>query len=178
MQVLLPESRHQILQIMKQMCEEDGGGAGSCHEKKQPPPFTPSEGSGWATGEGARAKVAAATGVEGGEAGVTGHAESVDDNAPLAAVQLTGGGWKGAPPHGSGRTAGGGEGEGGGGGGVLLGAEGFWQRFARDLTIQCVTEIKYSLLGHSLMGCPGLVTLVTNLVRGVDEGDMLPGEVR
>lgn len=53
----------------------------------------------------------------------------------------------------------------------------FWRRFAATLRVHCAAEMRHALLGAAANGCAGLVALVSNLVHGVDGGDMLPSEV-
>jgi hypothetical protein len=49
----------------------------------------------------------------------------------------------------------------------------FWQLFSGRVTVICVTEVKYSLIGLSCLACPGAVTLVSNLVHSVDSQALL-----
>ncbi|KAI8466030.1 MAG: hypothetical protein J3K34DRAFT_524876 [Monoraphidium minutum] len=154
-QVLLQESRDQISEIVQQMCLAGAPGAAPLHEK--PGPL-------WEEGGGKPAAAAAAEG-QGAAGGSDGGGS---DGVPLAEVQLVRSGSCGG--------GGGAAGDAGGAGwGAGLPSAVFWRLFAERLSVQCVSEAKYSLLGHSL-GCPGLVAVVANLVRGVDEGDILPSE--
>jgi hypothetical protein len=52
----------------------------------------------------------------------------------------------------------------------------WWQRFARQVTSLSVTELRFGLLAHSCMGCPGAITLVSNLIRAVDDSVLTEGE--
>jgi hypothetical protein len=49
----------------------------------------------------------------------------------------------------------------------------FWQLFSSHVTVICVSEVKYSLIGQSCLACPGAVTLVSNLVHSVDSQALL-----
>lgn len=53
----------------------------------------------------------------------------------------------------------------------------FWQRFKYSLNVICITEMKYSLLGQSLLACPGAATLLCNLVRSVDSSALMQAGV-
>lgn len=52
----------------------------------------------------------------------------------------------------------------------------WWQRFSRQVTCLCITELRFGLLAHSCMGCPGTITLVSNLIRAVDDGLLTQAE--
>jgi hypothetical protein len=52
----------------------------------------------------------------------------------------------------------------------------WWQRFSRQVTCICVTELRYGLLAQSCMGCSGAITLVSNLVRSIDDGVLTQSE--
>jgi hypothetical protein len=49
----------------------------------------------------------------------------------------------------------------------------FWQLFSSHVTVICISEVKYSLMGQSCLVCPGAVTLVSNLVHSVDSQALL-----
>jgi hypothetical protein len=49
----------------------------------------------------------------------------------------------------------------------------YWQLFSSHVTVICVSEVKYSLMGQSCLACPGAVTLVSNLVHSVDSQALL-----
>jgi hypothetical protein len=48
----------------------------------------------------------------------------------------------------------------------------FWQGFSRSLAVVCAAEISYGLMGAACL-TPGVITLLSNLVRSVDV-DSLP----
>lgn len=52
----------------------------------------------------------------------------------------------------------------------------WWQRFCRQVTCMCITELRFGLLAQSCMGCSGAITLVSNLVRSVDDGVLTQSE--
>lgn len=52
----------------------------------------------------------------------------------------------------------------------------WWQRFSRQVTCICITELRYGLLAQSCMGCSGAITLVSNLVRSIDDGVLTQSE--
>jgi hypothetical protein len=45
----------------------------------------------------------------------------------------------------------------------------WWQRFARQVTCLCITELRFGMLASSVQGCAGTITLFSNLVRSVDD---------
>lgn len=45
----------------------------------------------------------------------------------------------------------------------------WWQRFARQVTCLCITELRFGMLASSVQGCAGTITLLSNLVRSVDD---------
>jgi hypothetical protein len=49
----------------------------------------------------------------------------------------------------------------------------FWQLFSSHITIICISEVEYSLIGQSCLACPGAVTFVSNLVHSVDAQALL-----
>lgn len=55
----------------------------------------------------------------------------------------------------------------------VVSSSSFWQLFSSHVTVICVSEIKYSLMGQSCLACPGAVTLVNNLVHSVDSQALL-----
>jgi hypothetical protein len=58
-------------------------------------------------------------------------------------------------------------------GSSFVSSSSYWQLFSTHVTVICVSEIKYSLLGQSCLACPGAVTLVYNLVHSVDSQALL-----
>lgn len=59
---------------------------------------------------------------------------------------------------------------------AVAGSPKWWQRFARQVTSLSVTELRFGLLAHSCMGCPGAITLVSNLIRAVDDSVLTQAE--
>ncbi|WIA10960.1 hypothetical protein OEZ85_011123 [Tetradesmus obliquus] len=55
----------------------------------------------------------------------------------------------------------------------VVSSSSFWQLFSSHVTVICLSEIKYSLMGQSCLACPGAVTLVNNLVHSVDSQALL-----
>jgi hypothetical protein len=45
----------------------------------------------------------------------------------------------------------------------------WWQRFSRQVTCICITELRFGLLAQSCMGCRGAIALISNLVRWVTQ---------
>eukprot|EP00879_Flechtneria_rotunda_P021712 GHRR01022893.1.p1 GENE.GHRR01022893.1~~GHRR01022893.1.p1 ORF type:complete len:313 (+),score=70.59 GHRR01022893.1:135-941(+) len=39
----------------------------------------------------------------------------------------------------------------------------FWKRFGQNLHVICLGEIKHALMAHTLVGCPGVLALISNL---------------
>jgi hypothetical protein len=50
----------------------------------------------------------------------------------------------------------------------------FWQGFAQSLAVVCAAEVSYGLMGAACL-TPGVITLLSNLVRNVDV-DSLPAD--
>lgn len=56
------------------------------------------------------------------------------------------------------------------------GGTAWWQHFSRQVTCICITELRFGLLAQSCMGCSGAITLVSNLVRSMDDGVLTQAE--
>jgi hypothetical protein len=48
----------------------------------------------------------------------------------------------------------------------------FWNLMTSELNVTCVAEVKHALLGHTALGCPGLIPLIANLCRTVQITDV------
>eukprot|EP00775_Hariotina_reticulata_P006540 gene6540-6766_t len=46
----------------------------------------------------------------------------------------------------------------------------FWKRFGESIHVLCLAELKHALMAHSVVGVPGVITLLSNLVTSADFG--------
>lgn len=60
---------------------------------------------------------------------------------------------------------------------IVTGAA-FWLRLGQGVEAVCVGELRGALLAHSLLGCPGVATLLGNLCHTVNEGHVPMKQVR
>jgi hypothetical protein len=55
-------------------------------------------------------------------------------------------------------------------------AERFWQGFAQSLAVVCAADVSYGLMGASCL-TPGVITLLSNLVRSLDASSLPAAEL-
>lgn len=55
--------------------------------------------------------------------------------------------------------------------GIVTGAA-FWRRLAQGVEVLCVDAARGAVMAHSALGCPGVATLLGNLIETEDDGDV------
>jgi len=60
---------------------------------------------------------------------------------------------------------------------ALMGGH-FWKRFGESIHVLCLGELKHALMAHSVVGAPGAITLLSNLVTSADFGTEAMWKVR